>query len=113
MVHLTLNATLLLLLIAGLLLSVAYAANLPAGYPKQEEFQDTGTFDEVVKERKSIVINDQEYMMSPNLIVITANKKNSRLRDVHQGRKVGIFFIEGTLDSLPVVTEIWEFPRGL
>jgi len=102
----------ILLLLIGLLCSTSYAANLPAGYPKQSEFQSIGTVDSVTARQKLVVINDQEYIVPENIIVVTPDKKNSSLRDVRLGRTAGIFFTEGSETSMPKVTEIWVLPRN-
>lgn len=102
----------ILLLLTGLLCSTSYAANLPAGYPKQNEFQSIGTVDSVTTRKKLIVINDQEYIVPDNIIVVTPNKKSSSLRDVRPGKIAGIFFTEGNDTSMPKVTEIWVMPRN-
>ena len=93
-------------------LSDRQAANLPAGYPKQNEFQSIGTVDSIMSRQKLIVINDQEYILPENIIIVTPGKKNSRLRDVRLGRTAGIFFTEGSETSMPKVTEIWVLPRN-
>jgi hypothetical protein len=100
----------ILFLLTGLLCSTSYAANLPAGYPKQNEFQSIGTVDSVTTRKKLIVINDQEYIVPENIIVVTPRKRNSSLRDVRLGRTAGIFFTEGSETSMPKVTEIWVLP---
>lgn len=102
----------LLLFLCGLVLSPVFAATLPSGYPKLEEFQNLGTVDSITNSGKTIVINDSQYIVPKTVIVIKPGKKSSRLRDVRISSKVGIFYKEGSDSSFPSVTEIWVLPAN-
>jgi hypothetical protein len=106
------NRTVILFILLGSLLSPVFAANLPSGYPKLNEFQRTGTVDSLNFRAKKIVIGDQEFIIPANIIVVTPNKKNSTLRDIRLGKTAGIFFNAGTAERMPIVNEIWVLPRN-
>ena len=106
------KSILLLLLMTGFIMQQAFAANLPAGYPKLEEFQNTGTIDSVDIKTSLIVVNDQEYQTRSNIIIVLPGKKNATLKNLKTGSVAGIFFNDGDSDSQPTVTEVWVFPRN-
>jgi len=102
----------LLLLAYGLALVPAFAAGLPKGYPDIGEFQNIGPVDSVSLVRQTIIINDHEYMLTPNIVVHKSAKKTGSLRDVRVGKKVGLFASAGDTESMPVISEIWVLPRN-
>ena len=106
------QSVLLLLLMTGFIMQQAVAAKLPAGYPRFEEFQNTGTIDSVDIKTSRIVVNDQEYQTRSNVIVVLPGKKNATLKSLKIGSVAGIFFSSGDTDSQPTATEIWVFPRN-
>lgn len=107
----SIRAAFLVLLTTGFLTNIAYAANLPAGYPKVEEFDNIGTVDSAVYDNK-IVIGDQEYLIAKSIIIVKPGKKSSTLKDLKQGSTAGVFSIPGDLNTQPVVKEIWILPKG-
>jgi len=108
-VHKTLALLCLMVVVANPL----YAANLPSGYPDLDEFQRIGTIDSLQIRANTIVIDDQEYNISPNIIVVMPNRRNSSLKDIQAGKTTGIFFNAGSTQRMPVVNEIWVLPRNI
>jgi len=106
------NKTVLLFILLGGLLSHVFAANLPSGYPKLNEFQSMGSVDSLNIRTNKIVIGDQEFIIPANIIIVTPDKKNSTLRDIRVGKTAGIFFNAGTPERMPILNEIWVLPRN-
>jgi len=100
----------MLVAFAGTGLNPVFAANLPSGYPALNEFQSIGIVDSLEARANKIVIDDQEFTISSNVIIVVPNKRNSSVRDIRTGKTTGIFFSDGTVEEMPVVNEIWVFP---
>jgi hypothetical protein len=106
------KSALLVFFASGLVISTAFADRLPSGYPQLNEFQNMGNVDWIAKKRDKIVVNDTEYEIANNTVVVTPHRKKAALRAIKANSLVGIK-AEGNGFTQPrIVREIWVLPKG-
>lgn len=96
-----------LLTVTGLLMAVAaFAADLPAYYPKGG-FQGVGKVDAIVLEERRIIINDMSFVLADNTVIHTPTSYAVPISRLRIGVDVGYRMVNrGT------IAEIWMLPRG-
>jgi len=90
----------LILLLAG----PAFSEDLPKYFPK-EGFQRTGLVDAIYVENSMIVINDQPFRFSQNVVVHSMNSYRVPFTYVRQGVRVGYKMADGG-----EIIELWLLP---
>lgn len=94
----------LVLAIAFVLTSAAFAADFPSYYP-EKGFQNTGVIDAVYAEDGRIVIGDISYQMSTSVVVRSLSSRSDSLARVRAGARVGFRLGKGQL-----IEEFWLLP---
>ena len=92
----------LILLLAG----PAFSEDLPKYFPK-EGFQRTGLVDAIYVENSTIVINDQPFRFSQNVVVHSINSYRVPFTHVRTGVRVGYKMTNGG-----EIIELWLLPEN-
>lgn len=84
----------------------AFAQDLPKYYPT-EGFQRTGLVDAIYVEDSTIVINDQPFRFSQNVVVHSMNSYRVPFNYVREGSRVGYKMTNGG-----EIIELWLLPEN-
>ena len=89
-----------------ILASPAWSQDLPKYYPK-EGFQRTGLVDAIYVETSTMVINDQPFRFSQNVVVHSMNSYRVPFTHVRAGVRVGY-----KMTNAGEIIELWLLPEN-